>query len=301
MFDTYIEEWLKDLSITGSSHNTIESYRLDINGFFLFCKEYMEDSSNIEHISKHEVRAYFLKIKNNSITQKTIARKLSSIKSFFKFLISKEIIKSSNILYMKTPKVENNLPRPLLIKQINDLVVSVNGLTKTYWIIKRDQAILCLVYSVGLRLYEALSLNKKDIQHSSGFINILGKGGKIRSVPLIAEIKTIIENYIELCPFKNAEALFLNSKGNRLSSNTMQKLMRKLRNILKLSNNVTMHSLRHSCATHLMEQSGDIRGIQELLGHKSISTTQIYANVAKEYISKVYEECHPLSAIKKQA
>jgi integrase/recombinase XerC len=245
---------------------------------------------------------------------------------------------------MRPPKVSKALPRPLTIDQINGVLDTVGTLKQTGWIIKRDRSILALIYSVGLRISEALSLNRSDILMSSGFVNVVGKGSKVRSVPLVGEVRDVIMDYIssvepggvlpkqsvyedfegrtqrrtavysdvhedsssdsdvqrtiETQPGKGSngsEALFVNKDGKRLSASSIQKLVKAARKVLGLSATVTPHALRHSCATHLVECGGDLRSIQELLGHSSISSTQIYADVAQRYISDVYDKCHPLA------
>jgi integrase/recombinase XerC len=280
------------------SLNTVESYTFDVKLFVRFLAEYKAEIISIDHIrclEKCDVRSWILKKRESGEATKTISRGLSSLKSFIKYLIEIKVINSSDILSMKPPKIEKLLPRPLSIEQINDVLNTVFDIKQTAWIIKRDIAILVLIYSVGLRISEALSLNKSDIVNSAGFIEVIGKGGKARMVPLMDTIKNVILDYIQECKFVDAKALFVNKSGDRLSSSSIQKLVKKARRILRLSDSVTPHALRHSCATHLMESSGDLRSIQELLGHSSISSTQIYADVAQKYISDVYDKCHPLS------
>ena len=172
---------------------------------------------------------------------------------------------------------------------------SISDIKQTDWIIKRDKALLALIYSVGLRISEALNLNRDDISNVNNQITILGKGHKLRVVPIVCSIKEAIFDYLNDCKFKDAIPLFVSNRGNRLTASAVQKLIKKSRELLGFSEKVTPHALRHSCATHLMEHSGDLRGIQELLGHSSIASTQIYADVAKKYIATVYDQCHPLS------
>ena len=295
----FIDSWLKYLNGSrGLSINTIEAYKSDIKQLILFLQNYKGIEISMEHmlsLEKSDVRGWFLYRKNLGESTKTISRGISSLKSLLKYLINENILKDSEIITMKPPKIEKSLPRPLSITQINDILFSVIDIKQTDWIIKRDKSLLVLIYSVGLRISEALNLNRADISNSIDSISILGKGGKIRLVPIIASVRRVIEDYITSCKFKVSEALFVNNRGNRLSASAIQKLVKKSRELLGLSNKVTPHALRHSCATHLMENTGDLRGIQELLGHSSISSTQIYADVAKKYIADIYDKCHPLS------
>lgn len=295
----FINSWLKHLkSSRNLSDNTVNSYRSDITQLISFLRNYKGLEINIEEFKKltrSDIRAWFLNRRNNNETPRTISRGLSATKSFFKFLIKEQIISGTDIVSIKPPKTEKSLPRPLNISQINGLIDSISDIKQTEWIVQRDKALLALIYSVGLRLSEALSLNRSDILDSQGAISVLGKGGKIRRVPLIESIHNVILDYLKSCKFNSTEALFVNNRGKRLTASSVQKLIKRSRQLLALSNNVTPHSLRHSCATHLMENSGNLRGIQELLGHSSISSTQIYADVAKKYIAEIYDKCHPLS------
>jgi integrase/recombinase XerC len=298
-----ISSWEKHLkNSSGLSVNTVAAYLSDLQLFIDFLKNYNGndiDFVDFLNINKSDIRSCFLYRKNKKDTPRTISRNLSSIKSFMKYLIETKIVKHCEILSMRPPKIAKTLPRPLSAKQINDVLDSISMIKKTTWIVNRDKAILMLIYSVGLRINEALSLNRSDIFNSNGFINILGKGSKVRSVPLIEDIKFLITDYIQSSNFPNSKALFVNKFGDRLTASSVQKLIKKSRDILGLSGDVTPHALRHSCATHLMENTGDLRSIQELLGHSSISSTQIYADVAKKYISDVYDKCHPMSCRKK--
>jgi integrase/recombinase XerC len=295
----HIAEWSKHLrNSAGLSRNTINSYTLDIKLLLLFLKEYKatEVSMNcIQNLTKNDVRSWFLYRRNKGDTTKTISRSLSSTKNFFKYLCSMKLVDGNDIIGMRPPKIEKSLPRPLSINQINDILETVSVIKQADWIIKRDRTLLALIYSVGLRITEALSLNREDVINSTEYIKIVGKGGKERMVPVIDSIKSILIDYVNSSQFPDSIALFVNKFGNRLSSSSIQKLVKKSRKLLNLSDNVTPHALRHSCATHLMEGGGDLRSIQELLGHSSISSTQIYTDVTQRYISDVYDRCHPLA------
>ena len=296
-----IEMWIKNLLNSKSlALNTTESYLSDLKLFIKFLSEYKSEEINLNHfldLKKGDIRSWFLSRKNKNDSAKTLSRGLSSIKSFMKYLIETKNLYDSEIFNMKPPKVEKGLPRPIPINKINDILDSISDIKQTPWIIKRDRSLLVLIYSVGLRINEALSLNKSDIFNSNDFINVIGKGSKTRSVPLIKTIKDSIIDYIKSSDFPDSEALFVNRFGERLSASAVQKLVKKSRNLLGLSDSVTPHALRHSCATHLMENDGDLRSVQELLGHSSISSTQIYADVAKKYISDIYDKCHPMSSL----
>ena len=299
--NNFVESWMKYLkSSCNLSSNTVSSYHSDIKQLVSFLERYKGGGCSLDEfkiLTRGDIRAWFLQRKNCGESSKTISRGLSAVKSFLKFLIKEGKIENSEVLVMKPPKVGKSLPRPLNISQINDIIDSISDIKQTSWIVKRDRALLALIYSVGLRISEALNLNRDEISESTESLNILGKGGKVRVVPIIDSVKSVIFEYLYSCEFKNSEALFVNNRGERLTPSSIQKLIRKSRQLLGLSDKVTPHALRHSCATHLMENTGDLRGIQELLGHSSISSTQIYADVAKKYIAEIYDKCHPLSDV----
>lgn len=297
--ENVVNSWMMYLRYSKNlAINTVQSYCSDIKQLSLFLKEYKSqdvDLDNFVKLIRTDVRAWVLSRLKKSETPRTISRGLSALKSFIAYLQENGILMSADLNDIKHPKVAKSLPRPLSISQINDIISSVPDFKHTSWIVKRDKSIILLIYSVGLRISEALSLNRKDFISSSEYINVLGKGGKNRMVPIVPIAKEAITSYLDAVPFKDAEALFVNNKGERLSASALQKLVRKIRGSLNLSEHVTPHALRHSCATHLMEYSGELREIQELLGHSSIVSTQIYADVAKKYITEVYDKCHPLS------
>lgn len=298
-FDGIINSWQKYLQYSRNlSVHTVSSYCSDLNQLILFLKEYKNKNialTDFVNLVKTDIRAWVLYRIRKSETPRTISRGLSSIKSFISYLIENNFLKNSELSDVKHPKISKLLPRPLSITQINDIISSISEVKQTDWIIKRDRALIILIYSVGLRISEALNLNREEFLASRDSINIFGKGGKYRVVPIIPVVRNVIEDYLNASAFKTSEALFVNNRGNRLSVSALQKLIRKIRNNLNLSEHVTPHALRHSCATHLMEYSGELREIQELLGHSSIVSTQIYADVAKRYITEVYDKCHPMS------
>jgi integrase/recombinase XerC len=294
-----IEAWLKDLrNSRGFSENTVKSYSCDINLFIDFLKKYKTEEfsmTDVMHATKQEVRAWFLYRRNNGDTESSIARSLSALKSCLRYCVETGAIHDSPVIMMHSARVGKSLPRPISGSKINDIIESVCVLKTRSWIIARDKALLALIYSVGLRISEALNIKRADIVGSAGSINILGKGGKNRTVPLLPEIRSILEEYISYPDTPCSEFLFVNGNGNRLSASSVQKLVQRARRLLGLPETLTPHSLRHSCATHIMESSEDIRGIQEILGHSSISSTQIYADIAKRQISNAYDKYHPLS------
>ncbi len=285
------------------SKNTVDSYMNDISIFKRFYNDYTSENLDLDKflkLDKNIIRSWFLYRKNNHDTSKTISRGLSALKNLLLFLIDINLIKDSEIIHMRSPKIEKTLPRPLNIDDINNIIDSISDIKQTPWIIKRDKSLLILIYSVGLRLSESLSINYLDfINSQNGFLEIIGKGMKYRNVPILKPVYNIVLDYIKLCPFfKNPNKntpLFMNKNGERLGSSSVQKIIKKSRELLNMSESVTPHAFRHSFATHVMEKSGDLRSIQEILGHSSISSTQIYTEVSSRHLSEIYDKCHPLS------
>ncbi|MDR1234449.1 MAG: tyrosine recombinase XerC [Holosporales bacterium] len=294
-----LDEWRKEiLFCRGMSTNTCDSYAADLVLLVRFLQEYKATQIQLDDLlslEKQDIRAWFLSRRNDDISAKSLARSLSALKSFLKYCIKKGMIQDSKILDIRPPRIHKSLPRPIAAEYINEIMETVHECKKTNWIIMRDISLLALIYSVGLRISEAINIKKDDFLRSSGFLQITGKGGKTRSIPLIDDVRKLITKYLDASIFPEAEHLFVNRFGMKLSASTTQKLLKTLRRKLGLAETVTPHALRHSCATHLMESSGDLRSIQELLGHSSISSTQIYADIAKKHITDVYDRCHPLS------
>lgn len=293
--DNIIEDWKKYLYYESNySKNTLNSYITDIYLLIKFLIKYGSENISLLTVTKQSVRAWILDRNNRGDSPKSIARGLSALKNLHRFLIANEYIKNSEILRMKTPKCPKNLPRPLSITNLNNIIDCVKDLKLTDWIVKRDAALLITIYSVGLRISEALSIKRSDVLNNNGYLNITGKGGKNRYVPLLAQVSDLINVYLTSCPFKS-EWLFVNKSGSKLGVTSVQKLLQKARRMLNLPENITPHSLRHTCATHLMENSGDIRSIQELLGHSSLTSTQVYADISEKHLIETYNKFHPLT------
>jgi integrase/recombinase XerC len=301
-----ILRWNKNLNcIKALSRNTVIAYQEDLSLFLSFFQKYKGRNISLEDVAlltKTDWISWFIDRKNKNNSVRSIARGLSALKSFFSFLVDNKVIEDHEILTASRPKVSKRLPRPLFIAQINEILHSFEEIKKTNWLVVRDKTIVVLLYATGLRISEALSLNRKDVLCSSCFLHIIGKGGKARIVPILSEMKTIIEKYIAIVPFDLdiEDPLFVNKEGTRLSSSAVQKVMRTSRRLLNLSETVTPHSLRHTYASQIMEQSGDVRGVQELLGHANLSSTQIYTEISKQYITETYDRFHPMSLKKKK-
>jgi integrase/recombinase XerC len=286
------EEWLTSLE-----HLSAVAYESDFKCFLAFYAHYTGETATLEKLiglEPRDWRAWLSHQRSNGLRPKTVSRRLSSLKSFFRFLEKNSYIEEHQIFSSKTPKTPKTLPRPATYEEIMQLMEC----TSPDWIGKRDRALIFLLYSVGLRINEALSINCGDIEvpfQAVQFLTITGKGQKVRQVPLMPEATAVIAAYKDACPWQlSAESpLFVGERGARLVAQVFEARIRKFRKEIGLQESFTPHALRHSCATHLMAGSEDIRGIQELLGHASLSTTQIYTDVNSEQLHKAVCDAHP--------
>ena len=290
-------KWIRDEKRL--SENTYLAYRRDLDSFFYFLSLYFNKKINlsiIKDIDNKTIRSWFFSKLENGAVPRSNARSLSSIKSFYNFLIKKKIIDYSSILSIKSPKFKSSLPRPLSMNQINKVLEFIIKNEKR-WIAKRNLSIVLLMWGVGLRINEVLDLKLKDILDRNEII-VRGKGGKERILPIIEEIKNLLFMMLESMPviIKKDNFIFLGEKGKRLHPTIVQKEIRNIRRLLNLPENTTPHSFRHTFATQLLENMVDLRSIQELLGHKSLSSTQKYTAVDSKRIKKIIENYHPRSS-----
>ena len=292
--------WLNYLSnIKKLSQNSVVSYKNDLSKFFIFFQDYIEKNiglKEIENIKISEFRSFLTYRRNSEISSNSIARNISALKSFFRFLIKNNKIKESSVFNLKSPKLKKSLPRPINVDLAIQVIKQAEEIEDEKWIGLRNKAILILLYGCGLRISEALSLNYDDVQNEDHIL-IKGKGEKERIVPMMPYIKKGIENYLEACPKEiiSGEALFIGKRFSRLSPRIIQYALEKIRTALSLPETATPHALRHSFATHLLDSGGDLRTIQELLGHSSLSTTQKYTKVETSKLLDIYKKSHPLA------
>ena len=292
--------WLNYLSnIKKLSQNSVVSYKNDLSKFFIFFQDYIEKNiglKEIESIKISEFRSFLTYRRNSEISSNSIARNISALKSFFRFLIKNNKIKESPVFNLKSPKLKKSLPRPINVDLAIQVIKQAEEIEDEKWIGLRNKAILILLYGCGLRISEALSLNYDDVQNEDHIL-IKGKGEKERIVPMMPYIKKGIENYLEACPKEiiSGEALFIGKRFSRLSPRIIQYALEKIRTALSLPETATPHALRHSFATHLLDSGGDLRTIQELLGHSSLSTTQKYTKVETSKLLDIYKKSHPLA------
>ena len=290
-------KWIRDEKRL--SLNTFLAYKRDLDSFFYFLSLYFNKKTDlliIKNIDNKIIRSWFFSKLENGVVPRSNARSLSSIKSFFNFLIKRKIIDYSPILSIKSPKFKSSLPRPLSMNQIRKVIELIIKSEKK-WIAKRNLSIVLLMWGFGLRINEVLNLKFKDILDRNEII-VRGKGGKDRVLPIIEEIKNLLLMMLESMPvsLKEEDFIFLGEKGKRLHPTIVQKEIRNIRRLLNLPENTTPHSFRHTFATQLLENMVDLRSIQELLGHKSLSSTQKYTAVDSKRIKKIIEIYHPRSS-----
>ena len=297
--DQVVAAWLEHLtSERGHSENTYDSYARDAAQFQLHIARYFGQSpllKDLDEINTRTFRSFMAARRDQGASSRSLARTLSALRSFFRWLEAEELLRNRAILQVTMPKVPRSLPRPLTEIKAKD-IVEARTETDLDWVAARDNAVLLLLYGAGLRISEALSIRVSERpKPNRNTIRIVGKGNKERLVPVLPITIEAIEAYFELCPYplEPDEPLFVGVKGGPLSPRIIQLAVAKLREKLGLPHNATPHTLRHSFATHLLSAGADLRQIQELLGHASLSTTQSYTEVERERLLAVYDAAHP--------
>ena len=285
------EKWLEYLTQERrGSALTAQAYARDI-GFFI---EAAGKDADLSKISISQFRAFIADLARRGKSAPTIARNISAIKSFFKFLKNRGIADNPSVGLLKSPKIAKRLSKSVETADVFKLLATFDEIfADKPWVAKRDRALFTLIYGAGLRISEALSLTPTSF--SGDTLRILGKGSKERIVPLLPIVKDEVEKYIKAAPFDLPPRLplFRGEKGAGLSARVAQRDMETARSRLQLSHTATPHALRHSFATHLLSNGVDLRTIQELLGHSSLSTTQLYTKVDMREIMKNYSRAHP--------
>ena len=295
---TAIEAWLSwHAHERRSSPHTLDSYSRDLSAFLTFMTNHLGFPPGLDDLSALKItdfRSYLARRAGDGLARSSTARALSTLRGFFKFLDRRGLAQNAAIGGLKTPKVPKSVPKALPQADALEAVEAVGVLSDEPWLANRDIAILTLLYGAGLRIGEALSLNRRDAPKEGSMV-ITGKGNKQRVVPILAVVADAIDDYVATCPYalKPDDPLFVGARGKRLNPGVVQRQMRRLRAILGLPETATPHALRHSFATHLLAGGGDLRTIQELLGHASLSTTQRYTDVDETRLSAVYNETHP--------
>jgi integrase/recombinase XerC len=279
------------------SRHTLRAYCSDLSHFITFLQDHYGKAPGLDDLSStglRDFRAWMSKKAMEGAGNASRARSLSGIKNFLSWLDKNGIMHNAAISVVRTPKLAHKLPRALHENQAQRLLDSSDLLTTGDWAGQRDRALFTLLYGCGLRIDEALSLNITDMPRD-GVLRVTGKGRKQREVPVIDIVEKTIKAYLAQCPFPQTpeRPLFMGERGKRLNQGIAQKALRNLRGVLGLPETATPHALRHSFATHLLQNGANLREIQELLGHASLSTTQRYTEVNAEELIRIYKAAHP--------
>jgi len=284
------------------SKHTLAGYQHDLAGFLRFMADHLGGPpglAEIEGLKPLDFRAWLADLNRRGLSRTSTARALSCLRGFFRYLEKQGVVRNSAIGALRTPRVPKSVPKALSIEEAFDLILSAPDLADDAWIGLRDRALLTLLYGCGLRIGEALDLDRDRAPGLFGnpadTMMVRGKGNKDRLVPVLPAVRQAIAAYLDACPHAGGGAtpLFLGARGGRLAAGVAQARVRNLRALLGLPDTATPHALRHSYATHLLAGGGDLRTIQELLGHASLSTTQRYTDVDMARLNAVYEDAHP--------
>ena len=290
-----ITAWLTNLKAERrASRHTVDGYGREIGFFVRFLAGHLGGPvrrRDLADLKVADFRAYLAERRNAGLSSRSLARALSALRAFFRYAARTADLRNPAIAAVRAPKVVNSLPRPLDVPDAQAVVDSAGDLEDEPWIAARNIALLTVLYGCGLRISEALGLNRDDV---GGTLRILGKRNRQRVVPVLPVVRQAIAAYLKICPPAAVDGpLFIGARGGRLNPGIAQKLMRDLRGLLGLPPSATPHALRHSFATHLLAGGGDLRTIQELLGHANLSTTQHYTDVEMAQLLEVYENAHP--------
>lgn len=301
----FLVQWLTYLaSEKRASPRTVQAYGDDVERYLDFLTTHrgeVIDAASLVLISAADLRAFLASRRSEGLSSRSLARTLASVRAFHRFLERRKFIKNAAVMSVQAPKQPKTLPRPLrtdeAIQAIDEAGATDRGLSGPPWERARDAAVLTLLYGAGLRISEALGLKGEDAAAKSG-LRIVGKGGRERVVPLLPAIHAALAKYIELCPYpiEQQGPLFLSTTGKPLGPRPIQKVMETLRIQLGFGPRATPHALRHSFATHLLQNGGDLRAIQDLLGHASLSTTQRYTAVDEAKLLSVYDSARGKAA-----
>jgi len=293
------ENWLRNEQ--GASSHTVSAYLKDIKSFLDFISKHIGKNTNIinlNNLSQNDFRSFLAYQSRRGLSKTSIARSMSTIRNFFRFLNKIENFNNLALNSIRTPKIQASLPKAINTDDAIEVIRRIRKIQNEPWIAERDTAILLLMYGSGLRINEAISIKRNDIStkiEQSCTLRILGKGNKERIVPVLNVVLESINKYIQLCPHEilTNGPLFLGKRGKQLNPRVIQRQMAKIRIQLGLDDSATPHAFRHSFATHLLANGGDLRTIQDLLGHSSLSTTQRYTAVDESKLLSVYKDAHP--------
>ena len=288
--ERYIEKFIRYLEIEKNySKHTILNYHHDLEEF----RKFLGEGGSIEGVNYLLLRKYLALLKEKALSSRTVSRRLSSLRSFFKFMTREGLLKNNPILSLSSPKLDKHLPQFLTEEEVIRLINVVVPKSKKDELSVRNKAILETFYSTGMRISEGVSLNIDDVDFITGTVKVMGKGRKERLVPIGDHAISALRNYLENRKNKQEQALFLNKNGKRITDRGVRGVMSRYLRLASIKEGVSVHTLRHSFATHLLNHGADLRSVQELLGHANLSTTQIYTHLTTEKLKSVYDKAHP--------
>ncbi|MBB3594438.1 integrase/recombinase XerC [Rhizobium sp. BK529] len=291
--------WLENLTRERRlSEHTLDAYERDTRQFLTFLTGHLGGPTtlrDIETLRPADFRAFLAARRRDGTGARSLGRNLAGLRSLLRYLERKGLVNAAGAGAVRSPKQPKSLPKPLSDRQAITVVSNDAQLHDEPWIAARDAAVMTLLYGCGLRISEALDVKPSEISAGTTTLRITGKGNKTRLVPLLPIVLEAVEKYRQLCPFHldEGQPLFRGARGGRLQPAIIQRAMQKLRSAFGLPDSATPHALRHSFATHLLAGGGDLRTIQELLGHASLSTTQVYTGVDASRLLEVYDKAHP--------
>jgi len=279
------------------SPKTVDAYTHDVGGFLGFLQQHRGEAVDLDalkDVSASDVRGWLATRREDGLGPRGVARAVSALRTFFMFLQKQGLVENLSVRRVRPPKLPPGVPKPVSIDGARALIDEAEIFGADPWIAARNVAVLTLLYGAGLRISEALGLNRGALPLPEALV-ITGKGNKQRVVPILAEARIAIDDYIKICPYGAVrdDPVFFGARGKRLNPRIVQGLMQHLRRALGLPESATPHALRHAFATHLLAAGGDLRAIQDLLGHASLSTTQRYTAMDETLLLKVYESAHP--------
>lgn len=291
-----LEDYLHFLRIERQlAENTLVSYKKDLTNYLMHIFD-AQQLHSLDEVERLHIVAHLRTLKTEGKSPRSIARHISSIRSFHQFLLREKVTNQDPTIHLEIPQMEQKLPNFLSVEELNNLLTSIN-ISKPQG--ARDLAMFELMYASGMRISECLNLDLEDLHLTMGFVRVFGKGGKERIIPLGGAAIRACTTYIEearpklLKPPERTNAIFVNQRGKRLTRQGIWKLLNKHAITAGINKEITPHVLRHTFATHLIENGADLRAVQEMLGHADISTTQIYTHVSKTRLKEVYKKFHP--------
>ncbi len=289
-----VEEFIHYLAVErGLADNTLDSYNRDLNQFMVFLEK--EQVKDVQKATRNVIMSYLLFLQKRGRATATVSRHLAALKSFYHFLLREKHIEKDPTANLESPKLEKKLPRILTVNEVEMLLNQPKGSDPAAL---RDKAMLELLYATGIRVSELIYLDVNHINLDMGYVRCFGKGSKERIVPVGSFARKCVSEYLQkgrvkLIKNKTEQALFVNQHGRRLTRQGFWKIIKKYARRAGISKEITPHTLRHSFATHLLENGADLRSVQEMLGHADITTTQIYTHLTKGRLREVYAKSHP--------